>query len=453
MANYKIYDLVSCDNSSYPDITDLTSGVINHAYEGLIVYIDQTPPNVTDPSQTYKLTLKGTNTSVLNGWLPKLITTNLDTCADAIADKMYILENCADATDTRNVLLASAYTNGTVLRFTGECTCWKVIASTSVYDENPTVSNSFSDCSSCLEEVLNEVCEYEERQVSYAVALNFPDDEPADRGFSECCVSALVLADLSDDASYKNDYTTVFYKRQTPNDTVTYKLVGVSTGITTLVDPTHGTLYAYGGTEQPDLSYFRVEWRDVLSTLGEDIYTIRMELSIAGVAVTIDSPVSYDLRQFSQKIADNTARIDWNLDGKLVKIDTDFKNTNYSNSVRLQGFFGDRQAKIEQDNVTYSSKKGYSYFQDQITMSNNYEYIFNAYNVPECMVRPLYQEGIFANEFFISDYNLNNHSYFYELLPVILVDDNGAEYQVRGRGMNVNLTFADRTKDNRKTNC
>jgi hypothetical protein len=221
----------------------------------------------------------------------------------------------------------------------------------------------------------------------------------------------------------------------------------------TLVNGTHGTLYSYGGTEQPDLSYFRIEWRDVLSAIGEDIYTIRKELTIAGVSFNIDSPVTYDLRSFSQSLADNTIRIDWAMDGKLVKIDTDFKNTNYTNSLRLQGFFGDRQAKIEQDNVVYSSKKGQPYFQDQITMSNNFEYIFQAYNLLECIVRPLFEEAIFANEFFLNDYNLNNHSYFYDRLPVILVDDNGSEYQVRNRAVNVNLTFADRNKNNRKTNC
>jgi len=432
MDEFKIYDLLSCDSGSYPDILDLTSGTNNHAYQGLIVYINQTyNGNPIDTGQTYQLSLKGTNTDIANGWLPTLAVTNLDTCGDAIADKMYIVRNCADVTDERSVLLASAYVNGTVLRFSGECTCWKVISLTSTYNENPTVTNSFVDCSTCLEEVLSEVCEYEERDISYAVSLSFPDDEPADRGFPECCISSIVFGDLSDTASYKNDYTTVFYKKQTPNDTVVFKIIGVSTGTTTLVDGTHGIEYAFGGSEQPDLSYFKVEWDKILSTLGEDIYTIRKELSIAGVSVNVDTPVSYDLRQFSQKVADNTVRIDWNLDGKLVKIDTDFKDTNYTNSVRLSGFFGDRQAKIEQDNVTYSSKKGLSYFQDQITMTNNYEYIFNAYNIPECVARPLYEEGIFGNEFFISDYNLNNHSYFYELLPVILVDDNGSEYQVR----------------------
>ena len=86
-------------------------------------------------------------------------------------------------------------------------------------------------------------------------------------------------------------------------------------------------------------------------------------------------------------------------------------------------------------------------------MSNSFDYLFAAYNVPECVIRPLYNEGLFGNELFISDYNLNNHDYNYELFPVIFEDDNGTEYQVRGRGANVSLQFSDRQKNNRKTNC
>jgi hypothetical protein len=298
------------------------------------------------------------------------------------------------------------------------------------------------------------VCEYDERQLSYAVSLQFPKSEPINRGFSECCYSNLVFGDLSDTDPYKNDFTSVFYKRQTPSDTVTYQIIPQSTGVpVTLVDGTHGVLYAYGGSEQPDLSYFKVEWRKILSTIGEDIFTIRMNLTIGGVAVTKDSLVTYDLKQFSQSLADNTVRIDGKMDGKLEKIDTDFKNTGYENSVRVQGYFGDTQSNWEEDSVVFSSKNGQKYYDSQITMSNSEDYLFKAYNVPECVVRPLYNEVLFSNQIFISDYNLNNHSYLFELQQVKLKEDNGREYKVFNRGVDVNLTFEDRTKDNRKTNC
>ncbi len=454
------YTLQSCDAGSYPDITGLCTPVTTHPLDGQIVYINQIWTNpatglneIIDQSKTYLLVNNGLNVAVCSTWVPVLGSTVLTSCADTDRDKIFLLRNCADSKETREVLLAANYVSGTVLRFVGECTCWKVDSIIANYTDNPTVANSFSSCTDCLIEVTDEICDYEERTKGFAISLSFPKAEPIDRGFKECCYSNLVFGDLSDTDPYRNDYTTVFYKRQTPADTVSYEIIGASTGTTVLVDGTHGVLLAFGGTEQPDLSYFIVEWRKILSTIGEDIFTIRKVTTIAGVAFNVDSLVTYDLRQFSQTLADNTVRIDWTMDGKLVKIDTDFKNSGYINSVRLQGYFGDRKSNIEQDNLTYGSKKGQAYYQGQITMSNSFEYVFNAYNVPECVVRPIYSEGIFGNELFISDYNLNNHSYLYELLPVALSDDNGTEYQIRGRGVNLNLTFEDRTKDNRKTNC
>jgi len=454
------YTLQSCDNLSYPDIPNLCTNVSPSPFSGLIVYINQVYNNLVtgvvegvDQGKTYLMVSNGLNATVCNGAVPTLGSTVLDTCADPNADKLFKLVNCANEKDTRNVLLATNYALGTILRFTGECSCWNVFQVISNYDENPTVDTVYLDCTSCLVDVTSELCDYEERTLGTAVKLSFPKPEPINRGFKECCYSNIVLADLSDSQDYRNDFTSVFYKRQTQSDTVVYQLIGATTGLTVLVDGTHGFLYPFGEVEQPNLSYFRVDWLKILGTLGEDVYTIRMVQTIAGSPNNVDSLVTYELKQFSQSLADSTVRIDWTMDGKLEKIDTDFKNSGYTNSIRVSGYFGDRKANWEQDTLIYSTKKGKAYFVDQITMSNSFDYLFAAYNVPECVVRPLYSEGLFGNEIFISDYNLNNHDYRYELFPVIFEDDNGTEYQVRGRGANVSLQFSDRQKNNRKTNC
>jgi hypothetical protein len=243
---------------------------------------------------------------------------------------MYRVQNCNDGS-IREVLLPTTYPIDDVLIFTGECECYKVIENISSYDESLTVDSSYSDCTTCLDAVVTGLCEYEERTVGYAVGISFPKTEPVSRGFNECCDVGLVLADLSDTDPYKNDFTSVFYKRQTPNDTVSYEIIGQSTGTTALVDGTHGVLYAFGGAEQPDLSYFKVEWRKILSTIGEDVFTIRKVLTIAGQAFNVDSLQNYNLKSFTQQLADKTVRLDSKLDGKLVRIDTDFKNTDYEN--------------------------------------------------------------------------------------------------------------------------
>jgi len=454
------YTLQSCDPVTYPDIVNLCTNAVPSPFSGLVVYINQTYFNPStgqvepiDSYKTYQVVSNGLNSTICNGNMPNLQTTALDTCGDPISNRMYEVQDCNRGLLFRNVLLPIQYPIDRVLRFTGECTCWKVIGNISFYDEAPTVANDFDGCTECQEEVVSELCEYEERTIGFANALNFPQTEPPDRGFKECCISSLVLADLSDADPYKNDFTSVFYKRQTPADTISYEIIGASTGTTVLVDGVHGVLYPFGGAEQPDLSYFKVEWRLILGALGEDVYTIRKVVNIAGVPTNIDSLVTYDLKSFTKTLADNSVRFDSKLDGKLVKIDVDFKNSGYENSVRLPGYFGNRQPAFEQDNVVFSSKKGKSYFESQITMSNDWEYTYQANQIQECLARPLLEELIWGNEIFISDYNLNNHDYRYELWPVVLADAGDINYPVLSRKIDVNLTFRDRTKDNRKTNC
>ena len=60
---------------------------------------------------------------------------------------------------------------------------------------------------------------------------------------------------------------------------------------------------------------------------------------------------------------------------------------------------------------------------------------------------------LFGAELYVSDYNGNNHSYKYELMPVKLEGNAGTEFFVTDRGCNINLTFSDRTENDRKINC
>ena len=201
------------------------------------------------------------------------------------------------------------------------------------------------------------------------------------------------------------------------------------------------------------MTYFKVEWRKILSVLGEDTYTIRMNISVAGTPpVAIDSN-SFTLKAFSTGRADNTARIDCIMNGTLEKIEVNFKDSGYETSLRVRGYFGDAQDKVEQDNVVFSNKNGMRYYEDQITMRNDPDYIFQANNIPECISRELRKFIIFANQIFISDYNLNNHSYEYNMFPVVLEDVTTNDYPVLARSVNIGMTFKDRSKSNRKTNC
>ena len=443
-----IYDLIHCTDPTKDRVNQATA-VNPSPFDGLVVYINGQPQ-----VDTYTVTAVGLNAALFYTWMPQVTAANLTSCADPNVDKMYRVTNCSDPKDIRLVLLASAQTIGDVLRFVGECTCWMVQAQISTYTETLVIDTTFADCTLCLAAVTAELCTYEERTIGYAVKVNLPKPEPPDRGFVECCYSNLVFGDLTDTDSYKNDFSSVFFQRQTDTDTVTFQIVGVSTGVTALVDGTHGVLYPISATNtNPNLTYFKVEWRKILSALGEDVYTIRMNVTIAGVGPTVIDSNSFILKPFSQQKADNTVRIDSKQDGNLEKIDVNFKNSGYETALRVQGYFGDAQDSVEQDNVVFSQKKGSRYFEDQITMRNDPDYVFQANNIPECISRELRKFILFSNEIFISDYNLNNHSYEYELLPVVLSEVSPYDYPIRGRGVNISMTFKDRSKDNRKTNC
>jgi len=452
VVNIYLYNLNSC--GGHPSILSIATYVNPSPFAGSVVYISGQLQSETYTLDPVTPPADGLNAGVYLGQVPTLIASNLISCADPNIDKIYLVTNCADPKDTRLVLLAAAQTIGDVLRFTGECSCWLVAQSASTYTETPTIASTFTKCSLCIVEVQGEICTYSERTRGRAIKVTLPKPEPPDRGFKECCYSNLVFGDLVDTASYKNDFSSVFFQQQTSTDVVVFELVGVSTGVTPLVDVTHGELYPILATHNnPNLTWFRVDWRKILSVLGEDVYTIRKVVTVAGVGPTNIDSNSFTLRPFSINKADNTVRFDTVQDGTLEKIGVDFKESGYTNALRVQGYFGDAQDNVEQDNVVFSSKKGKPYYSDQITMANNPEYTFQANNIPECISRQLRKEAIFANEIFISDYNLNNHSYEYEVFAVELAEINTNDYPVRGRGVNIEMTFTDRTKDNRKTNC
>ena len=434
-----LYNLNSCNPASYPDIIDQCWRSPAHPYNGLVVYLDG-----GNPLQTYTLVYQGIDTAVCVANLPALQVTTEQTCTPTGDTFRY--RNC-ETGEERIFNFPSAPAPGT-FRIDGECDCWTFLGEESRAQEVVTTSfSTYTNCEECLEARADTICPSGERTLSYAVRVKLPEQPPVDRGFSKCCYKNLVLADTTDTDPYKNDFTGSFYKRETPNSTVDFKLVDVATTTEyALNTSTYGIFQDFGGV-QDDLSYYIVEWRKVLTLLGEGVYQIKKELTIAGISVDILSD-TYHLKQFSIPVADGTVRIDTVMDGKLIAIDTDFLNSGYTTSLRVRGYFGNPEYSYEQDNI---AQRDYSFKQN--TMSSKREYKYQALQLPECITDEMFNFILFGKELFISDYNGNNHSYKYELVPVKLEGNTGTEYFVTDRGVNVNLTFSDRTEDDRKINC
>lgn len=429
------YTLQSCDPLSYPDIDNLCEES-RHAYEGFVVSYQ---------GKLYTLRYNGLNACVCQGNVPKLKIATENTCSPTL--EIFTYQNC-ETGELRNFgfsVTAPAY-----FKKTGDCECWGFYSEPEEQSADEIVSSfdGYGRCAECVAAVNSANCPDGERGIGYAIKINLPDAPPPDRGFSKCCYLNLVFADSLDSDPYKNDYSGAWFQRDLPNSTCTFKLVDVVTTTEYFLNSaTYGTFYDFGNAANPDLTYYVVDWRKVLNLLGTGAYQIKKELTIAGIAIDIYSD-TYTLKEFSIAAADQTVRIDSFMDGKLVKYNTDFKGTGYKTSMRLRGFFGRAEYSFEQDNL---AKRDYSYLQN--TMSSKREYKFQGLQIPECITDELWNFILFGNELFISDYNGNNHSYKYELVPVKLEGNSGTEFFVTDRGVNINLTFSDRTENDRKINC
>lgn len=432
------YDLISCNPSEYPSIFNLCwNGV--HPYQGQVVYIGS---GGSSPLETYTLTFTGVGTCVCEGTLPRLLLTS-EGCSPSLGIFKY--ENC-ETGETRVFGFPVDPVN-TALRIDGTCDCWTFKGEDSVIDEVLSSYTEYSSCNECLEAREAELCPSAERTIGYAVRVNLPDSPPPDRDFSKCCYTNLVLADVSDTSEYKNDFSGAYFKRETPSSNVVFKLVDTQTLTEYFLNSdTYGIYQPFGGV-QADLSYYIVEWRKVLTLLGAGTYQIKKEIDIAGISVDVFSN-TYTLKPFSIDTADKTVRLDSYMNGKLINIDTDFKGSGYKTSVRLRGFFGRNERSFEQDNI---AQRDYNLVQN--TMSSKSSYQFQGLQIPECITDEIWNFMIFGNELVISDYNKNNHSYKYELIPVILEDNSGTEFFVLDRAININLRFSDRRENNRKINC
>ncbi len=329
------------------------------------------------------------------------------------------------------------------------CDCWEVLYPVDLLTSSQPVilDTSHDNCPSCLATLGD--CDRHERDVSYAQIIKLPEPIIPNKGFKECCYDNLVLAHLTDSSDYKNDYNSFYFKRQQSFDTCDFILHDVQTSATyALNSATYGQFWDFGGFgTQPDLKVIRVDWRKVLAVLGAGMYQIEKDMIIAGLPFSQMSN-TYHLEHFSTDLANHTVRIDSVMNGKLVELDIDFKGTNFSDSLRMKGFFGRREPEYTQDNIVKRNYKS-----EQISMSQENKYQFQTRLLPVCITDYLFDFLIFGNELYTNDYNLINHSYKFIKFAVELEDNKGTGYYATNRDARVNLVFTDRKKDKRKLNC
>lgn len=376
------------------------------------------------------------------------VINKLRNCAGCgVLGKVVKLKDCSSEEIILAKVEGAVLTIGEVIRVAENDKCWEVVdkASTAIIVYN--YVGTLPNCGECPTVVK---CDEDgERTLAYANLVKLPTPPTPDKGFKECCYTNLVLADTGDDDPYKNDFTGLFFKRQTAADTCDFILHDVESGSSyALNSDTYGDFKDFGDiAEQPNLKTYILRWRKVLTVLGAGIYQIEKEMTVAGLTFSEFSN-TFTLKAFSNELADKTVRIAAKMDGQLVHFDTDFKGSDFETSIRTKGFFGRANPTFEQDNLIKRNYKAV-----QISMSSLNEYEFQAGLIPYCITKEILDFIIFGDELFISDYNLINHSYELRGLPVELSSNKGINYYTTNRDARLNLVFVDRFKDKRKINC
>ena len=144
-------------------------------------------------------------------------------------------------------------------------------------------------------------CPNKERSLSYALGVTVPTPtEDPEIIFKECCYTHRIFADVNSSEDFKNDYSSFYHQRQLSNESVEFVLYHYELDNEYILDDgVFGLFFGYGSfSSNINLTGFMVEWKKVLTVIGEGNFQIIKRQNIAGIDVELKSIV-FTLKQFS----------------------------------------------------------------------------------------------------------------------------------------------------------
>jgi hypothetical protein len=253
-----------------------------------------------------------------------------------------------------------------------------------------------------------------------------------------------VFADLEDADEYKNDKTSLLFRKYIVSDSIVIKLIKDGQELTTINDNTLGEYY--NGVEgNSDYIGFICDWRKVLQTYGVGEYQFLIEKTIIGTQ-TSDYSIKYYLLPFTNENADKTVKLEWYQNGSIRSSEFDYTGINWYRQIRLRGIFWKETPTLEVDNYVNEN-----YEIEQIQDKINFEYDFSVDFIPSEVGEQIINDAILGNDIFITDYNLNNYRQYlkFDVQPVSI--DGGEETDLYNRKQFI-IKFTKRLDNHIKTN-
>ena len=233
-----------------------------------------------------------------------------------------------------------------------------------------------------------------------------------------------VLADTTSSDPLKNDANN--FIQWFNKDVVDIAVVSLVKSDGTIIPLTgitlYGTPYDYGFEIIPGVTVngynesavgYNIDWKKVLTLLGEDTYYIQFDIStIFGATKTITSE-TYCLKQYTVDRANGTVRIEYILNGLLGKTNkddelNDYLSANWTNQHRFSGVFHYVNSAYKTDEIMYSN--GLSEF---VESDQSPEYILKLKPIPAFKHNLLRTDILMADSIYITDYNTRNIENYY----------------------------------------
>ena len=251
-----------------------------------------------------------------------------------------------------------------------------------------------------------------------AVEPNIPNSVVGE--LQGCCYKSPVLGDLSDPVNFKNDINGFLFKKNFSGENIVLTLEkngGSALGGTDipLVDNTYGTFYNFGDfTLYPNYIGYQIHWRNVLIVDGEGTYRLRVDSTLLTGSSTSYS-VSFNLKTYSEQRASGTFRIQSIMNGYLRNPDFDYSGLNWLDGLRVEGFFGNRQAEYEEERIIYRNRQV-----KQLRSELLNKYTCQTLHIPSCITDSIIEYHNFANVILFTGYNARNHKNTYVQKEIIL---------------------------------
>ena len=259
---------------------------------------------------------------------------------------------------------------------------------------------------------------------------------------AECCFEYNVLADLSDPAtSWKNDITSAWFRLDDSAESgdLHFKLYKAD-GTLATYQPTKTAFVVnpYGSN-----FYATIDWNDVLSSDGEGCYTYKVEYIVGGVAGNIEWG-NYNLKAYSSDNAKHQVRLRVLLNQYQSIEGIDFTGSKVVDTIRLNGFFGNREPNMVTDNLIYQDRKSYNVQREVLNT-----YVLNTDPIMEELTEQILDLYLLSEcELYISDHNPFNHTTQFKDLPVIVDETPTIEYMEFSKFAKITAKVSDKEKNN-----